>query len=327
MAKIYIDAGHGGHDSGAVGKRSKEKDNVLKVAKQTKKLLESKGHTVRLSRSTDVYLTLTQRTNDANRWGADVFVSLHNNSATSSSATGFETFIYNGNVSSATKRLQRDVHSAILKEIKIRDRGMKRANFAVVRQSKMPSVLIEYAFINNTSDESILINKVGEMSKGTANGILKFLGSSTISKTPSVKPSKPSAKPSKPASKPNYKADYKTNSIVVFLQSINHKWDFAYRKQLANAYNVGRGNYKGTLPQNTELLKRLKADYKKTGKLKTSKIVASKPSKPKKSVSQMATEIINNPKAPKGHSNRRKWLGISQAEYAKVRAEVNRRLR
>ncbi|REB09583.1 N-acetylmuramoyl-L-alanine amidase [Sporosarcina sp. BI001-red] len=175
MSKIFIDPGHGGHDSGAVGKRSKEKDNVLKVGLNLKALLESYGHTVKLSRSTDVFIALSERAQMANRWGADYFVSLHNNSATSD-ASGFETFIYNGNVSSSTTKLQAAIHNAISKEIGIRDRGMKRESLAVLRESSMPAVLIEYAFISNTVDETILINQVEKLAQLTAKGIVAQAG-------------------------------------------------------------------------------------------------------------------------------------------------------
>lgn len=147
MAKIFLDPGHGAHDPGAVGKNSKEKDNVLKVGLRLKTLLESAGHTVKMSRSTDVFIELSERASMANAWGADYFISLHNNSATATSATGFETFIFNGAVSAATYKLQASIHNAIASKIGIRDRGMKRQNLAVLRESAMPAVLIEYAFI------------------------------------------------------------------------------------------------------------------------------------------------------------------------------------
>src|SRR5690625_2771290 len=135
MAKIFIDAGHGGRDPGAVGSKSRESDNVLKVAKRLKTLLESYGHTVRLSRSTDKYLTLSERSRMANTWGADYFLSLHNNAFANKSASGFETFIYNGNVSQSTKDFQNVVHDAISSKIGITNRGKKKANFAVLRQT------------------------------------------------------------------------------------------------------------------------------------------------------------------------------------------------
>lgn len=185
MAKIFLDPGHGAHDPGAVGKNSKEKDNVLKVGNRLKVLLESAGHTVKMSRSTDVFIGLSERARMANNWGADYFISLHNNSATATSATGFETFIFDGPVSAATSKLQSAIHKAIASKIGIRDRGMKRGNLAVLRESAMPAVLIEYAFISNASDESILINKVEQLAQWTAQGITAYAGGSV----------KPAAKP------------------------------------------------------------------------------------------------------------------------------------
>jgi len=184
MAKIFIDAGHGGHDPGAVGSRSREKDNVLKVANRLKVLLESHRHTVRMSRSTDIFISLSERARLANAWGADYFVSLHNNAATST-VSGFETFIHDGPVQSKTAGFQSAIHAAIIKDIGIRDRGKKRANFAVLRLTRMPAVLIEYAFISNVSDENILINEVEKLAQLTANGIVNYAGSS---KPKEVKP-------------------------------------------------------------------------------------------------------------------------------------------
>ena len=192
MAKIMIDPGHGGNDPGALGRRSKEKDNVLNVAKKLKTLLEKYGHTVKMTRSTDVFISLSQRANMANFWGADYFISLHNNAA-SSSATGFETFVYNGGVSQKTKQFQNAVHDAIASKIGIRDRGKKSANFAVLRQTKMPAVLIEYAFISNPNDEKILINEVDKLAELTCDGVIDAIGG-----TIKAKPSKPKKEASKP---------------------------------------------------------------------------------------------------------------------------------
>src|SRR5699024_7955186 len=197
MAKIVIDPGHGGRDSGAIGRNSKEKDNVLKVAKKLRTLLEGYGHEVILTREGDGYLTLTQRANIANNRKADVFISLHNNSASNNKATGFETFIYNGNVSSKTKNLQTAVHDAIAKNIGIPNRGKKRANFAVLRQTKMPAVLVEYAFINNPSDEDILINRVDDLAQWTCDGIIHALGGTVKAKSSNTP--KPPKKPQKQA--------------------------------------------------------------------------------------------------------------------------------
>lgn len=176
MVKIFIDPGHGGHDPGAIGANSNEKDNVLKVAKRIKTLLESAGHTVKMSRETDVYLTLSARSNMANIWKADYFVSLHDNSAIAKSATGFETFAHNGTVQSKTLAFQNAIHNAIAKDIGLRDRGKKRANFAVLRETRMPATLIEYGFISNPTDERILIYEVEKLARLTAKGIIDFVG-------------------------------------------------------------------------------------------------------------------------------------------------------
>ena len=193
MIKIFIDAGHGGHDPGAVGKRSNEKANVLKVALRMKTLLEGYGHEVRLSRSTDVFVPLAERASLANNWGADYFFSLHDNAATAS-ASGFETFIFNGRVSSSTTKLQNAVHSSIANQIGIHDRGRKRANFAVLRLTNMPAVLIEYAFISNYNDETILINEVEKLALLTVQGIVNYAGGRKEVAAVSSKP-KPTPKP------------------------------------------------------------------------------------------------------------------------------------
>lgn len=185
MAKIVIDAGHGGRDGGSYGKYSNESKLMLQIALKMKPILERSGHTVVLTRSTDTYLTLSQRASIANRANANIFVSLHNNSATASTAHGFETFIFNGkNVSANTVRLQNNVHDVLAKGLGLRDRGKKRANFGVLRESNMPAVLIEYAFISNANEEKFLNNNIDKMAQLTAEGINKYFGVSTAKPTP-----------------------------------------------------------------------------------------------------------------------------------------------
>ena len=174
--KVFIDPGHGGSDPGAVGAKSKEAKNVLKLALALEKKLKAQGHEVKLSRRTDTYLTLTQRADLANAWGADVFMSLHDNSAVNKTATGFETFIFNGDVSADTIKLQQHVHKSIANGIGLRDRGMKRANFAVIRLTNMPAVLIEYGFISNLNDEKVIAFEIEKQAQLTFEGINNYLG-------------------------------------------------------------------------------------------------------------------------------------------------------
>lgn len=223
MAKIFLDPGHGAHDPGAVGKKSKEKDNVLKVGLRLKTLLEAAGHTVKMSRSTDVFIPLSTRASMANSWGADYFVSLHNNSATAA-ASGFETFIHNGPVQSKTSGFQAAIHKAIASKIGIHDRGRKRANYAVLRETRMPAVLIEYAFISHAGDEDILINKVEQLAQWTAEGITAYAGGT-------VKPAatKPTPAPVAPQSSSGdlYKpsASAMVNSTATVLRRLENKAD------------------------------------------------------------------------------------------------------
>ena len=189
--KIFIDPGHGGQDPGAIGANSKEAENVLKVALALEKKLIAQGYEVRLSRRTDTYLSLIQRTQLANAWNADIFLSLHDNSAVNKKATGFETFIFNGSVSANTVKLQNSLHEAIIKGIGLRDRGLKQANFAVIRLTNMPAVLIEYGFISNLEDEKIIAFEIDKQAQLTYEGINNYFGISTIMPKPPTKNTNP----------------------------------------------------------------------------------------------------------------------------------------
>lgn len=186
--KIFIDPGHGGHDPGAIGSNSKEAENVLAVALALEKKLIVQGYEVKLSRRNNVYVSLNDRANMANNWGADIFMSLHDNSAVNKTATGFETFIFNGQVSSNTVKLQKSLHDAIIKGIGLRDRGLKRANFAVIRLTKMPAVLIEYGFISNLTDEKVIGFEIDKQAQLTYEGINNYYGVNHSNSVPVTKP-------------------------------------------------------------------------------------------------------------------------------------------
>src|SRR5699024_4041994 len=133
IIKIFLDPGHGGHDPGAKAHGLSEKDVVLDIALETARYLTRNytGVEIKLSRTTDEFIPLEERAQMANRWGADYFVSLHNNSF-DGSAHGFESYIYSGNVSNDTVEKQKQMHEYIANEIGVRDRGMKKANFSVL---------------------------------------------------------------------------------------------------------------------------------------------------------------------------------------------------
>lgn len=150
VVRIFIDPGHGGHDPGAMAFGLNEKDVVLDIALQTAQSLLNNyyGVDVKLSRVTDTFIKLENRAKMANDWGATYFISIHNNSF-NGYASGFETYIHNGNVSSFTKEKQNQIHNYLIRQLKVNDRGKKKANFNVLRNTEMPAILVEYLFIDN----------------------------------------------------------------------------------------------------------------------------------------------------------------------------------
>jgi N-acetylmuramoyl-L-alanine amidase len=153
--KFVLDAGHGGRDSGAVGNGLREKDLTLKIVKHIGRLLsEYEGIEVHYTRTDDRFLELSERAAIANKLKADYFISVHINAG---GGTGFESYIYNGQVSSATIAYQNVIHGEIMRAIgNVTDRGKKRANYAVLRETCMPAVLTENLFIDNPNDAAKL---------------------------------------------------------------------------------------------------------------------------------------------------------------------------
>lgn len=169
--KVFIDPGHGGNDSGAVGVNGLLEKNInLEVSKKVASLLKKQGLEVKLSRENDTTLSLKQRTSSANEWKADCFVSIHCN-AYNGSAKGIEAFSYN----TSTNDLASAVHSQVLatKAYTV-NRGLKTASFYVLRNSNMRATLIELAFIDNQEDAKILTSKQDELALGIAKGICKY---------------------------------------------------------------------------------------------------------------------------------------------------------
>lgn len=194
MVLIYIDAGHGGKDGGASGFNIFEKDIVLKIAKKIQsKLLEYENVKVAMSRESDVFLSLDERTKKANLLNADVLVSIHNNGHTSD-AKGFESFRY-PSADSGTVALQNVMHDEIMKSmggVGIADRGKKSANFHMLRESKMKAVLTENLFITNSSDAKLLKDEgfLEKIAQGHVNGLVSFYGLKKKN-TPTPKPDQP----------------------------------------------------------------------------------------------------------------------------------------
>ena len=180
MVKIYLDAGHegttSGLDSGAVGNGLKEANLTLEIVKRIKNLLQQYENVqLKLSREGNRKLSLSERAKEANNWKADLFVSVHINAG---GGTGFESFIYNGNVGQATIAYQNTIHPEIVKATGFTDRGKKRANYAVLRETIMPAILTENGFIDNKNDASKLNQSyfLDKIAQGHVDGIVKAFG-------------------------------------------------------------------------------------------------------------------------------------------------------
>ena len=179
--KVFIDAGHGGSDPGAVGNGLKEKNIVLNIATKLGALLNGRGISIKYSRTTDTYLSLEERARLANAWGADLFVSIHANSATSS-VRGTECYTH-PTANTATKTLSANISRSIASKFGIPNRGHKEANFAVLRLSNMPAILVETAFISNSSDANLLNTRQDDFANAIFNEILNYFNMSISTST------------------------------------------------------------------------------------------------------------------------------------------------
>ena len=178
--KVFIDAGHGGSDPGALGFGYRESDLNLQIAKKIESKLKSRGIDVKMSRTSDIYYSLSERAEMANDYGADAFVSIHQNSAESTSANGIETY-YNRN-KEEEKPLSNDVQTQVINKTGATNRGVKNAGFTVLVKSNMISALVECGFISNESEVKNLSDSdyQDKLATGIADGIENYLKSNVI---------------------------------------------------------------------------------------------------------------------------------------------------
>ena len=196
VSRIVVDAGHGGHDPGAQANGIDESELTLDVAQRLQRLLESQpGFAVVLTRSTNDYIALEERTAIANREGADLFLSIHANASRQTSASGIETYFLNfatnptaeavaarenassgqnmgtlpdilkaialNNKLAESRELASIVQTSLVRRLSqqnktVRDLGVKQAPFVVLIGAQMPSILAEISFVTNRSEATLL---------------------------------------------------------------------------------------------------------------------------------------------------------------------------
>ena len=195
LTTIMIDPGHGKKDSGAVGSRYKEKNIVLMIAKSLRTKLTRLGFKVLMTRNSDTFPSLKGRTDAADKFKPDIFISIHCNSAASKTASGIETFCMTpaGEASSSEYKLQKskqkgnnhdkenvrlayEIQKNLIKSTKATDRGVKFARFFVLKNINCPGVLVETGFLSNNVEEARLgyKNYQTKIVNGLTNGILAY---------------------------------------------------------------------------------------------------------------------------------------------------------
>lgn len=182
--KIYIDQGHNpvNPNAGAEGNGLREQDLTYKIGVALAEVLQSEGFETRLSRNTPETVlgtsnatSLARRVNDANSWGADLFISLHTNASDITSASGSEGLVYSLNSRAAV--LSDNILDQLNISTGLRDRGTRpRPSLYVLRRTQMPAVLVEMGYITNPSDAYLMNTRPDLFATGIANGILAYLG-------------------------------------------------------------------------------------------------------------------------------------------------------
>lgn len=176
---VVLDPGHGGYDLGAHMAACDEKSLALSTALLAKKYLTELGYRVILTRSRDIFMPLEQRTQIANETKGKLFASIHYNAAKNPIAKGVEVFYY---VSAdkfrtgASKKLAARVLSKIVDKTVAESRGIKEGNYYVIRETKMPAILIEAGFMTHPEELHLLkdINYRDKIARGIAEGIDSF---------------------------------------------------------------------------------------------------------------------------------------------------------
>lgn len=178
MAKIVIDAGHGGTtDPGAVHEGRQEKDDNLRLALAVGKILEENGVDVVYTRTEDIYQRPIEKAQIANASGADFFVSLHRNSSPRPNQySGVETLVFSDTGEKA--KMARAINQN-LEQVGFQNLGVnERQGLIVLRRTKMPALLVETGFINTDADNQLFDEKFDEIAQAIADGILSVVGSS-----------------------------------------------------------------------------------------------------------------------------------------------------
>lgn len=184
MSKIYINPGHGGTDSGAVGIGGRqEKADNLRYASAVAEKLRAAGHDVKLERDSDALINVKDIAERANAWGADYFIAFHRNSG---GGTGAECLIVSS-ASAKSREMAQAIQNALV-AVGFKNRGVKvqDKNTYVLSHTTMPATTIECGFIDNAGDNALFDSKQGEIVQGITDAILSIAGG--VAQNPTTPP-------------------------------------------------------------------------------------------------------------------------------------------
>ncbi|WP_099364752.1 N-acetylmuramoyl-L-alanine amidase [Fredinandcohnia onubensis] len=189
---VFIDPGHGGYDPGSISAGVHEADLNFAVSKKVQSLLVNRGYTVYMSRNSDTYVSLLDRSKIANQLQPDIFVSIHHNNSASSSANGIESYYYeydsdyppkiNQSMHNNAERIKRSVtltnaiQKNLLNNTGANNRGTDGAAYSVIRETSVPATLLELGFLSNSTERQKLKTDwyQNALAKAIADGIDEY---------------------------------------------------------------------------------------------------------------------------------------------------------
>lgn len=186
---IALDAGHGGEDFGAHSNtkpKYHEKNLNLTLTKMVKAFLEQQGFRTEMIRHDDTFISLDDRAKMANARQVKLFVSLHFNSAPSKEADGIEVYYYksqqNKERTDASRRLATAILEKVIDKTKAKSRGVKHGDYAVIRQTQMPAVLVEGGFLTNDAEMEKIKDPdyMKQLALGVAIGVQEYVNKSKL---------------------------------------------------------------------------------------------------------------------------------------------------
>lgn len=172
--RLCFDYGHGGEDPGACYNGRKESNDVLSIGRAVALEIRRHGVTVDETRISDITVSLNNRSAFENKNTYDYFISFHRNAYEPEKANGVEVYTYL-NAGAKNKKLAQVVQKSLV-ALGFIDRGIKEANYYVLRETKAPAVLVEIGFVDNSKDNNLFDIKKNEIIKAISKAVLTELG-------------------------------------------------------------------------------------------------------------------------------------------------------